>query len=427
MEKVVVFGPGPVFKGGIANYTVSLAKAFDRMNDVEVYIVSWTQQYPAIIPRDFIDRASKVDQLLKGSRIKVHYVTNFNNPFTWKKTVRLIKEINPKVVVFQWVISIQGIPMGYIAKKLKKNTSIELAFDLHNVKPKEGSRINNILTRMGLKHAHTYIAHAYKMILELQDVFPKDHFHVVDKGMECVECGKTIIKLYHPIYDMFEPDPNFDIEAQKKMLNLNKYVFLFFGFIRKYKGLHNCIEAFAKVAEKRDDVSLLIAGESFWSTLDKKKWSTKVKSAIFGVLKKLLLRKQEDEVNYRPLDLIDKLGIRDKVTVINEFIPNEDVYKYFQVSDSILLYYHTAAPSGIESIAYNFKLPLLATRVGHFPETVTDGYNGYLAEIDDMDSMAEAMLKSIDKPIPREHVAETAKSFSWDNYARVILNKFFIQ
>ena len=32
----------------------------------------------------------------------------------------------------------------------------------------------------------------------------------------------------------------------------------------------------------------------------------------------------------------------------NEFIPNEDVHKYFQVSDCVVLYYLTAStPSGI--------------------------------------------------------------------------------
>ena len=59
MKTVVAFGPGPRFKGGIANYNTSLAKALSRKEDVKVHIVSWTQQYPAIIPRDFIDRKSK--------------------------------------------------------------------------------------------------------------------------------------------------------------------------------------------------------------------------------------------------------------------------------------------------------------------------------------------------------------------------------
>jgi glycosyltransferase involved in cell wall biosynthesis len=222
---------------------------------------------------------------------------------------------------------------------------------------------------------------------------------------------------------MFKPDPNFKREIVKEELHLKKYVFLFFGFIRKYKGLHQVIEAFAKVAAQRDDVSLLIVGESFWQTLDQKKVSTRIKNAVFGAAKSVFLRKQDDEREYRPLELIEKLGIRDQVTVVNDFVPNEDVHKYFQVSDAIMLYYLTATPSGVESIGYNFKMPILATRVGHFPETVIDGYNGYLAEPGDIESMAGVMLKAIDQPINREHVAETSRGMSWTNYATAILNE----
>jgi glycosyltransferase involved in cell wall biosynthesis len=198
-------------------------------------------------------------------------------------------------------------------------------------------------------------------------------------------------------------------------------VFLFFGFIRRYKGLHNAIKAFAKLAKERDDVSLLIVGESFWQTLDQKKVSTFIKRIFFSIVKKILLKKQDDERNYRPLRLIKKFGIEDRVTVVNDFVPNEEVHQYFQVSDAILLFYLTATPSGVESIAYNFKLPILATKTGHFPETVQDGYNGYLAEPGNINNMKEAMNKVIEKPIPSEHVVETSKNMSWDRYAKAIL------
>ena len=204
-------------------------------------------------------------------------------------------------------------------------------------------------------------------------------------------------------------------------MKLNKHVFLFFGFIRKYKGLHNVIEAFAKVAGQRKDVSLLIVGESFWNTLDSKKLSTRIKNATFGLAKKIFLKKQDDEKDYDPLALIDELKVSDKTFVNNDFVPNEEVHKYFQVSDAIMLFYLTATPSGIESIAYNFNMPMLTTNVGHFPETIKDGYNGYLAIPDNTDSMAEIMIKSIESPIDRQHVAETSKDMSWANYANEIL------
>lgn len=419
-KTIVCFGPGPQFKGGIANYNTSLAKAFDKIENTEVHIVSWTQQYPAIIPRDFIDRKSKTDQLA-GTNIKVHYITNYNNPLSWRKTIKLIAGLNPDKVIFQWAIAIQGLPMGYIAKGLKKYKDIEVFFDLHFVIQKEGSSLDNRFTRMGIKHADTYIVHAFKTADELHRLFPKKKFEVIERGQEISGSGMKVHKLYHPVYDMFAPDAGFDVEKQKKDWKLNKYVFLYFGFIRKYKGLHNVILSFAKLAEQREDVSLMVVGESFWNTLDQKKFTTRLKNATFGLAKKLFLKKQDDEQDYNPIAMIEELKLQDKVFLNNEFVPNEEVNKYFQVSDNIMLFYLTATPSGIESIAYNFHMPMLATKVGHFTETVEDGFNGYLAEPGNIDSMVAVMNKAIDQPINRKNVAATSKDMSWANYANEIL------
>ena len=422
MKKIVLFGPGPLFKGGIANYNTSLAKTFDKFEDIETHVVSWTQQYPSLIPRDFIDRSSRKNQLV-GTRVKVHYITNYNKPFSWHKTYKLIKNISPEIIVFQWAISIQGIPIGYIAHKLEKHTNIELIFDIHNVKQKEGSFFDEKLTKFGIKNANTYITHSKQTVGELKDIFPKKNFIISEKGKRADLPNTTIIKLYHPIYDMFEPNKNLDVKAVKKELNLKKYVFLFFGFIRKYKGLHNAIKAFAKANQIRNDISLLIVGESFWKTLDKTKLITKIKTTVFGYIKSLVLKKKDNERDYHPLELIDKYHIKDSVTVINQFVPNEDVHKYFQVSDCIILYYLTATPSGVGSISYNFHLPILATKVGPFPNSIKHGFNGYLVEPNNIDSMAETMLYYIDNPLPGENVKTMSQHMSWINYVKTILNR----
>src|SRR6056297_1947387 len=111
-KTVVCFGPGPAFKGGMANYNTSLAKTFDKIENVNVHIVSWTQQYPSIIPREFKDKKSKVD-LLDCSNIKCTYLTNYNNPASWKKTADYIASVQPKVVIFQWSIALQGLPLKH--------------------------------------------------------------------------------------------------------------------------------------------------------------------------------------------------------------------------------------------------------------------------------------------------------------------------
>jgi glycosyltransferase involved in cell wall biosynthesis len=88
------------------------------------------------------------------------------------------------------------------------------------------------------------------------------------------------------------------------------------------------------------------------------------------------------------------------------------------------LYYLTATPSGIESLSYNFKKPILATKVGHFPETIKDGFNGYLAEDRDIESMTAQMRKFIEHPINPDNVGEATKLMSWRNYSLAILKPY---
>lgn len=420
MKRIVCFGPGPKFKGGIKDYNTSLAKAFDRMPDTEVHIVSWTNQYPSIIPREFVDKTSQAD-LLEGTDIAVHYITDYNNTFSWRQTSLLIAGLDPDIVIFQWSIALQGLPLGRIARQLAKHKKSEIIFDLHFVIQKEGSILDRSFTKYGIKWADTYIAHAYKTVDELRTLFPDKKFVVNETGARSKE-GKTVIKLYHPVYDLFKPDPAFDVQALKQTLGLRKHVFLFFGFIRKYKGLHNCIRAFHKLASERDDVSLLICGESFWKTLDQSQFSTRLKTFLFKLAKRVLIKKKDTEQDYNPLLLIDQLGLRDRVVVKNTFIANEDVHKYFQVSDAVLLFYEYATPSGIESLSYNFRKPLIATKVGHFPETIQDGFNGYLAEADDIDSMAAQMRRFLAAPLNPDNITKSTEMMSWDNYAKAIVS-----
>ncbi len=434
---IVCFGPGPKFKGGIAQYNTALARSL-KDEGAEVTIVSWTQQYPAIIPREFVDKSSR-NTFLEGYDIPVHYITNWNNPITWKRTAMAIAKLRPDKIIVQWYNPTQGIPLNPILRYLRYYTKAEIIFDLHFVAAKEQSSLDQMLTRLALRKGHSFIVHAYKTAEELKALMPEKEFELsldgsrsgkrqvdqrqVDQLVNSATANSplAILKLYHPIYSLFQPDPTFDKEAWKAQHSLRKHVFLFFGFIRKYKGLHHCIETFAELVKERADVSLMVVGERFWGTVDQRKLSTKLKNIAFGTMKKLFLKKTDDEGAYDPLALIDTLGIRDRVLVVDRFIPNEEVPPYFQAADSIVLFYETATPSGVESLSYNFKLPAVATRVGHFPETITDGFNGYLAEPGNLADMLRVMKASIEKPIPRANVVEATKNMSWANYAKAVL------
>jgi glycosyltransferase involved in cell wall biosynthesis len=421
-KKIVLFGPGPYFKGGLANYNISLARAMDALGIWEVHLVSWTQQYPALIPRDFADRKSKEDKLA-GTQVKVHYITDYNKPSTWSATVELICNLEPECVVIQWSIALQGLPLGFMVKSLRKKSRAEVLFDLHFVIQKEQSSIDRFFTKFALKYASGFVVHAGKTADELKEVLPDKNFTLTETGVRQQNSGAgpfPVIKLFHPVYDMFRKDPDFDVTAEKERLGLKKHVFLFFGFIRKYKGLHYCIDAFEKLARERDDVSLLIVGESFWKTLDETKWINRFKKSVFKVLRGILSKSSEDETEYNPLEWISQRGLEDRIKVVNDFVPNEEVFRYFQVSDAILLFYEYATPSGVESMAYNFSKPILASKVGHFPETILDGKNGYLANDGDTSDMAQVMARFLREPIPESNMEEMAARFSWEKYAMAI-------
>ncbi|MBK7298810.1 MAG: glycosyltransferase [Flavobacteriales bacterium] len=245
---IICFGPGPKFKGGIAQYNTALARALsDEGSDVT--IVSWTQQYPAIIPREFVDKASRND-FLEGYKIPVHYLTNWNDPLTWRTTAKAIATLQPDKVIIQWYNPTQGIPLNAIAKYLRKNTNAEILFDLHFVAAKEQSSLDARLTRMALQHGNSFIVHAYKTADELKALMPEREFEITLNGKRSVGSEQladgtlqtdyqqptTILKLYHPIYSLFKPDPNFNKENWKKEHNLRQHVFLFSGSSANTKG-----------------------------------------------------------------------------------------------------------------------------------------------------------------------------------------------
>lgn len=411
LKTIVCLGPGPRFKGGIANFNSSLAKTFSNQGH-RVYLISWSQQYPSLIPRKF--ESDEESKFLENTDVQISYLLNYNNPITWRNTTKAILKTNPDIVIIQWSIALQGLPLYYIAKQIKMKSKARIIYDLHFVIQKEKSLIDHRFSKPFLQLGDEFITHSNKTTKELIQYFPIEQF-VFNKD----EPGKRIIELYHPIYSIFEKEDDFDVLHFKKELGLKKYVFLFFGFIRKYKGLHNTLKAFHLLQQKRDDVSLLICGESFWDTLDESKLTTKVKKTIFKGIKKVLLPKNKDE-NYRPLALIDELGVQN-VVVKNEYIPNQDVNKYFQASDATVLFYDSSSPSGVESLSYNFGKPILATDVGHFPETIIPGVNGYLARNGDIEHMAEIMNQLIEQPIDEDHINQLAEQLSWENYVREIL------
>ena len=173
----------------------------------------------------------------------------------------------------------------------------------------------------------------------------------------------------------------------------NEKMLLFFGFVRKYKGLQYLLEALPDIAKANPDAKVWVVGE------------------FAG-----------DKEDY--LDIVRKNNMLDKVEIRDGYIPDTEVEPYFAAADLCICPYESATQSGIVQIAYGFELPVIVTNVGGLPEVVTDGKTGYVVESENPGELAKAVNKYFDNNCQdefRENVRLEKERFSWDRVPENVL------
>ena len=194
----------------------------------------------------------------------------------------------------------------------------------------------------------------------------------------------------HPVYDSYGL-PMDQAEARRRLgLPENVPLVLFFGLIRKYKGLDLLLEALAQTT----DIHAVIAGECY-----------------------------EPWEDYQNIISANDLG--DRVHLFTDFIPAEQVRFFFSAADLVVQPYRSATQSGISQIAYHFEKPMVVTKVGGLPEIVTDGVSGYVVA-PEPDAIAAAMRDFFENKRAtgmQAGVRKEKKRFSWENLVEKLLQK----
>lgn len=190
----------------------------------------------------------------------------------------------------------------------------------------------------------------------------------------------------HPIYDIFG-DPLPQAEARRQLgVPVDAPVLLFFGFIRRYKGLHVLLDSMRTVQESLPDAHLLVAGEFY-----------------------------EDEAETRAF--IETNGLADRVHLHAEYIPNEAISRYFSAADVVVQPYVSATQSGVAQVAFHFDKPLIVTDVGGLAEIVPDGKAGLIVPPQNPERLAEAIVRFFADDLAdslTNGVREEKKKYSWD-------------
>jgi glycosyltransferase involved in cell wall biosynthesis len=375
--RFVIISTAYPLRGGIAHYTALLSRALISAGH-EVQVITFSRQYPKILfPGKSQDESGDA-----GIAIDARQIIDTINPLTWYRAAKEAAEFTPDAVIFKFWLPFFAPCYGFISRRIKKllrrkNRDTKIIYIADNVIPHEHRPGDRALTN-----------YAFKAV---------DHFIVqssaVERDLLSVKSDAHYIRLDHPIYEIFGKSMPMSDARQRLGIADDAKVLLFFGFIRKYKGLDIIIRALPKLIEKYPDIVLLAAGESYSGDDD-------VRSLI-------------QELNIPPKNL----------QLVTDYIPNDDVPIYFSAANAAILPYRSATQSGIVQIAYNFDLPVIATDVGGLAEIVIDGKSGLIASEPTTEAVTAKVTEFFEKDMEqklREGVRQEKKKYSWETFVKGI-------
>lgn len=321
MAKLVIIGPAHPLRGGLATFNQRLAKAFnDEGHSCSIY--SFSLQYPSFL---FPGKTQFTEEPAPAN-LDIYTVINSVNPFNWIRIGNRLKKEKPDIIIVRFWLPFMGPALGTILRRVRKNKHTRIICIADNVIPHEKRFGDRPFTRYFLKSCDAFITMSEKVMTDLRQ-FEKE---------------KPAKQVSHPLYDNFgEIIPK---ETARKHLGLpeNENIILFFGFIRRYKGLDILLDAIGYLKKNNPEAlrfKLLVAGEFY-----------------------------EDEQPYQ--DQIDRLGIRDHLILRTDFIPDSEVKYYCCAADAVIQPYRNATQSGVTPLAYHFEKPMVVTNVGGLPALV---------------------------------------------------------
>ena len=373
--KIIVLGTAHPYRGGLAAFNERLAHQFVEEGH-EVEMITFTLQYPGFL---FPGKTQFTDAPAPKS-LPISRKVNSCNPFNWLKVGKTIRKKNPDLVIFAYWMSFFAPCYGTIARQIRKNHHTKCIGLIHNMIPHEPNILDKLFPGYFVGAMDGFTALSDSVV---HDIEKFDH--------------KATPKRFspHPIYDHYGALIPKNEAIQLLQLDPNfKYV-LFFGFIRGYKGLDLLLEAFADKRLQDLGVKLVVAGEFYGSP--------------------------------KPyMDQIDSLKIADCVVLKTDYIPDEEVNRYFRACDIVAQPYKSATQSGVTQIAFHFEKPMLVTNVGGLPEIVPNGKIGYVVE-PNAQQIADALVAYYQEDKEAtfiENVKEEKKKYAWDKMTATILSVY---
>ena len=368
-KKIAIIGPAHPLRGGLTTFNHRLAREFLAQGD-DCVIYSFSLQYPSFL---FPGTSQFTDEPAPEG-LTIHSIINSVNPLNWIKVGKRIAREKPDIILVRFWIPFMGPALGTILRQVRKNKHTRIIGLADNVIPHEKRPGDSWFTRYFVGSCDAFITMSEKVMADLR----------------LIEKTKPARLVAHPLYDNFGEKVSSVTAREKLKIGQQEKVVLFFGFIRKYKGLDILMEAMADPRIKSAGIKLLVAGEFY-----------------------------EDEKWYQ--ELIDRLGIREQLILHTSFIPDTEVPDIFCAADVVIQPYRNATQSGVTPLAYHFEKPMIVTNVGGLPDLVPHEKVGLVVE-PTPESIADGMLRFFelgeDFFIP--HLRVEKQKYSWPSMVEKI-------
>ncbi len=371
MAKIIILGPAhPLRGGGMTTFNHRLAKEFIALGH-SCSIYSFSLQYPDFL---FPGKSQYTDEPAPEN-LTIHSVVNSINPINWLKVGNRLKQERADIIVVRYWLPLMGPALGTILRQVKKNKHTRIICIADNIIPHEKRPGDKPFTQYFLKACDGFVTMSEKVL----------------KDLRTFTTQKPAVMVQHPLYDNFGAIVSKEAARQHLDITPTGKIILFFGFIRKYKGLDILLQAVQQLKSEISDFKLLIAGEFY-----------------------------EDEKSYQ--ELIDELGVRDHLILKTNFIADNEVKYYLCAADVLVQPYKNATQSGVTPLAYHFEKPMIVTNVGGLPALVPHGKSGLVCEPDPrsiMLAIKEFYELGEDHFIP--HLRSEKLKYSWKNIVEAII------
>ncbi len=326
--KICVVGAGNRFLSGISYHTNRLSNELAKHYGVSTILMR------QLLPTFLYPGRKRVGQSLTtlsyGRSTPVFDgVDWYWIPSIFRAAAFLIRQ-RPQIVIFEWwtgTVLHTYILLSLVARLL--NTKIIIEF--HEVLDTGEASLwyarfyVRVLVPLLLRLVHGFVVHS-----EYDRQLMQSNYDLNKRPVSLVSIGS---------FDHYQSSGKYR-EAPEDCRNI-----LFFGVIRPYKGLEDLIEAFNAIPQSEI--------HNYWLTVVGELW----------------------EGWTLPLERIAQSPYRDRITLVNRYVRDEEVASHFRGADIIALPYHRSSASGPLHVSMSWGLPLVVTNVGGLVEAAKD-YEG---------------------------------------------------